>query len=221
MSSSATGPVKLAIVGAGGHATSLLSVAMAAGFLPVCCIDPSRLGSTLLGVPILGSLDVLSEPENLAVAIAIGDNAIRQRVWEELNQREGRLSFPAIRHPSAVVASGAQVGEGSVLMPLCVVGPNSVVGRFTILNTKSSIDHDCLLDDFASLAPSATTGGSVQIGARSAISIGATVRERIRIGQDVLVGGQSFVNNDLPDNVLAYGVPAKTVRKRERGERYL
>jgi acetyltransferase-like isoleucine patch superfamily enzyme len=106
-------------------------------------------------------------------------------------------------------------------MPNAVVGPNTRVGRFCIVNTSASIDHDAAMADFSSLAPGAVTGGGVSIGRRSAVSMGAVIKHRVRIGDDCVVGAQSYVDKDLPDNVVAYGTPARSVRTRKAGDAYL
>ena len=40
-------------------------------------------------------------------------------------------------------------------------------------------------------------------------------------GKNSVVGAGSLVTKDLPDNVLAYGNPAKIIRPREEGENFL
>ena len=90
-----------------------------------------------------------------------------------------------------------------------------------IINTKASVDHDNYLMRFSSLAPGVCTGGNVSIGQRSAISIGATIKHGIKIGHDVVVGANSLVINDIISNQVAYGTPAKLIRQRSRGDKYL
>ena len=51
--------------------------------------------------------------------------------------------------------------------------------------------------------------GNVNIGPKSWIGIGSCVIENIKIGREVIVGAGSTVVNDLPDNVKAYGCPAR------------
>ena len=72
-----------------------------------------------------------------------------------------------------------------------------------------------------SLSSGVTTGGYVKLGKYSAITLGVTIIDRITIGENVVVGSGSLVMNDIGDNVLAYGLPAKEIRKREPGERFL
>jgi len=78
-----------------------------------------------------------------------------------------------------------------------------------------------VMEDFSSLAPGALTGGRVRIGARSAVSIGATVKHGVSIGSDSVIGASSYVHTDVPAGVVAYGSPARKVRERFQGETYL
>jgi acetyltransferase-like isoleucine patch superfamily enzyme len=58
-------------------------------------------------------------------------------------------------------------------------------------------------------------GGEVEIGSHSMIGIGAVVSNRVKIGKESVIGGNSFVIKDIPENVVAYGIPAKIIRKSE------
>ena len=74
---------------------------------------------------------------------------------------------------------------------------------------------------FSSLAPGVCTSGNVSIGQRSAISIGTIIKHDIKIGHDVVVGANSLVMNDIESNQVAYGTPAKLIRQRLKGDKYL
>jgi sugar O-acyltransferase (sialic acid O-acetyltransferase NeuD family) len=212
---------QLVILGAGGHGVSAYSVALSAGFDVAKFVDPQRRGGKLLGTEIVGELSEISAEDGIQVFLAIGDNNSRFRVHEELLTRYPTLSFPKLIHASAVVSPFASIGDGTIVMPGSIVGPNTTIGRFCILNTRSAIDHDGAMADCSSLAPGVTTGGRVRIGLRSAISIGAIIKHDIVIGDDCVVGAGSYVNANLPGNCVAYGTPAKIVRSRSRVDRYL
>jgi acetyltransferase-like isoleucine patch superfamily enzyme len=61
----------------------------------------------------------------------------------------------------------------------------------------------------------------VRLGRATAIGIGASVIHEVTIGADTVVGAGAVVVGDLPERVVAYGVPARVVRSREPGEPYL
>lgn len=111
--------------------------------------------------------------------------------------------------------------DGAVVMPQVNIGPKSIVSSFCILNTSSSIDHDCEMSPFSSTAPRVFTGGNVKIGLRSAISIGAKIKHGIEIGDDSVIGANSYVNKSVDSNVVAYGSPCKFVQKRLKGNTYM
>ena len=105
-------------------------------------------------------------------------------------------------------------------MPLSIINSSTEVGKGVIINSNTVVEHDNFVMDFSSLAPSVTTGGNVYIGARSAISIGCTIKNN-KVGSDSVIGASSYLNKDVGDNCIFYGNPAKFVRNKEIGEKYL
>lgn len=211
----------LVIFGTGGHSLSVANVALSAGYTIKYFVDKNKKGLDLLRCKIIGDLTELDNINNFSFAIAVGDNASRERIHKELASVAPNLHFPPLVHASAVISFFSEIGDGTVIMPKAVIGPNSKVGKFCFINTQASIDHDCVMFDYSSLAPAAVTGGAVTIGLRSAISIGATIKHGLIIGDDCVVGANSYLNKDLPNNQVAYGTPAKQVRARNIGDSYL
>jgi sugar O-acyltransferase (sialic acid O-acetyltransferase NeuD family) len=209
------------VIGAGGHAVSVANVALSSGYKIHHFVDKNKNGSDLLGHKIISDIGDLKDIDSYSFGIAVGDNAVRERIYNELIAKYPSLHFPALIHQSATVCLFSNIGCGTVVMPNAVIGPNSKVGKFCLINTQASIDHDCVMLDYSSLAPSSVAGGTVQIGIRSAVSIGATIKHGLKIGNDSVVGANSYLNKDLPNNQVAYGTPAKQVRTRNIGDSYL
>jgi sugar O-acyltransferase (sialic acid O-acetyltransferase NeuD family) len=209
------------IIGAGGHAVSVANVAISAGYKIAKFVDKNKKADYLLGVKIIVDISELDDLHNYEYCIAVGDNTLRERIYNNLMKMHACIKFPPLIHQSAVISSFSYIGEGTIVMPHAVVGPNSTVGKFCIINTQSSIDHDCNMMDFSSIAPNAVTGGSVKIGYRSAISIGAVIKQGLQIGDDSVLGASSYLNKNLANNKVAYGIPAKEVRGRKIGDDYL
>lgn len=101
------------------------------------------------------------------------------------------------------------------------VGPSCSIGRFCILNTNSSLDHDSVMEDFSALAPRVATGGNCRIGAYSAVGIGAVLIHGIHVGEHTVIGAGSTVLTNLDSFTVAYGTPARAIREREPGEAFL
>ena len=219
--------MKLLVIGSSGHASVIVdAIELAAQYEIVGYLDDTvERGAMRRGQPILGALvDVASICAKRLVeyvVIAIGDNWWRRKVYSDLIKTCPNLKFPPIKHPSALVSSSAQIAKGSVVLAGAHIGPNSRIGEFCILNTGSSVDHDCTLQNFASIAPGATTGGLVEIGECSAVGVGASISDRICIGRHTVVGTGAVVVRNIPDLVVAYGNPARAKRTRMEGEKYL
>ncbi|MDA9032453.1 NeuD/PglB/VioB family sugar acetyltransferase [Amylibacter sp.] len=213
--------IPIIIIGAGGHAVSVANVALGSGMSVVAFVDDFKAGNDLLGIPVITKKQCVEENKIANLAIAIGDNTVRERVSNEYKSELPLAKFPSIIHHSAVIGINSKIGDGTVVMPLVNVGANCSVSDFCILNTSSSIDHDCEMKSFSSIAPRVITGGNVRIGVRSAISIGATIRDGIGVGDDTVIGANSYVNRAIGDNLVAYGNPCKSQRERVKGDAYL
>lgn len=210
---------KIAVLGAGGHALSVLDAAASAGFEPYAIVDSHSTRSQLFGLPVMPDLSGLDLSE-IVVCLGIGHNFVREAVFAETRKAFPEASFPVIRHATAWVSSTAKLGEGSVVLAHASVGPSAKTGIGVLLNTGSSLDHGSILDNFASLGPGARTGGDVTIGARTMIGLNAGVLQGVSVAHDAVVGAHSLANRDIRAFVVAYGVPCAPVRERNQTEPY-
>lgn len=210
------------ILGAGGHARVIADIVerqyggVLAGFL-----DERLSGGEVDGVPMLGRLAdldrVLAEMggAGVGVIVGVGDNATRRRIVSDIApivESAGAGFVPAI-DPSAVISPRAMIGPGTVVMAHVTVNTGAVVGAHAILNTACSVDHDCRVADFAHISPGVHLAGTVTVGEGTHVGTGSAVIPGIRIGAWSLIGAGSAVVRELPDGVVAYGVPARVGRR--------
>ena len=179
------------------------------------------IGKEELGYRILGKINEFSKFNPEGGIIAIGDNWIRNKVQEKIKELNPSFKFIKAIHPSTNLGKNVKIGNGTVVMANVNINPNTRIGEHCILNTSSSIDHDSIMEDYSSLAPGAVTGGEIKIGKYSAISIGATLKHQITIGEHSIIGAGAIVLKDVPKNTVVYGVPAKVIRERKIGDKYL
>ena len=208
---------RLVIWGASGHASVVADIVQLAGHYELEGFIEDGRGSTEGGLRAYRTLGGSDRLESLKadgvthLIIAIGDNAARTRL-AAIGRSKG-LELATAIHPRATVAAGVSVGPGSVIAAGAVVNPGVVLGENVIINTLASVDHDCVLHDGVHVGPGCHIGGLTRIGRQAWLGIGSTTRDRVAIGCCTVVGAGAVVVNDLPDEVVAYGVPAKVIRK--------
>jgi len=218
---------KIIIIGSSSHARVVIDIVEQEGRYKIAgLLDRYRkVGEQTLGYDVLGKeedLPLLMKSHALkSIIVAIGDNFARsQVVTQTMNLCPGLLFVSAI-HPKTSIARDVSIGHGTVIMAGVTVNPCSKIGRFCILNTNSSLDHDSIMDAFSSLAPGVTTGGLCKVGAYAAVSIGAILIDRACVGEHTVIGAGSTVLGNIESCKLAYGTPAIAIRKRNPGDKYL
>jgi len=217
----------IVIIGTSGHSKVIVDIIEKenkyniAGFLDLL----KDTTESVLGYPIIGKqediLKVIAQYQITGGIVAIGDNWVRHKVVKIITNIFPNFVFIKAIHPSVQIAKEATIEEGSVVMAGAIINTQTQIGKFCIVNTKSSLDHDCSMKNFSSIAPGTTIGGNVKIGEFSAIGLGANIIHNITIGNHVVIGAGSCIIQDICDCIVAYGVPAKVKRKRQPGEKYL
>lgn len=210
--------MRVVLIGAGGHAQVVADALLAAhekgaDEVPIGYLDDSAslAGSRLLGLPVLGRIGDLDRVPHDAVILAIGDNATRSRLYEDLRAR--RESFAIARHPSAVIAPDVRIGPGTMILAGVVINPGTSIGANVILNTGSTVDHHNRIADHVHVAPGVHLGGEVTIGEGALVGIGATVIPRCTVGAWSIVGAGACVINSVPGGTTVVGVPARPLQK--------
>lgn len=218
--------LKVAVVGSSGHAGVVID-AMLRGAVPIAGLLDDFLapGTCRHDYPVLGPVDRIAELAQTysfsACTVAVGDNWRRRELSLRISALMPDMELIGVVHPASCVARSVRIGAGAFVAAGAVIGPNSNVGAGCLVNTGATVDHDCRLDAFSSVAPGVHLGGYVHVEEMSAIGIGAVVSHGVAIGRHTVVGAGAVVVSDLPGEVVAYGVPARTIRSRQPDEPYL
>jgi len=183
-------------------------------------INSERFGYTIIGRQ-EDIRELISKHRIDTGIISIGDNWGRFAVSRTILDLVPNFEFVNAIHPSVVIGKDVKLGVGIVAMAGCIINPKSTIGDFCFFATGAQIEHDCIIEDFASVSAGSVTGGFVKIKKFSAITLGVTILDRIIIGENTVVGSGSLVLKDLPVNVLAYGNPCRVIRERKEFEKFL
>jgi sugar O-acyltransferase (sialic acid O-acetyltransferase NeuD family) len=205
------------IFGCGGHAKSVFDAVVREAKLDVVgFVDKSASTAGFMGKTVFAEADVLSGHVACEAAVlGIGDNVARRALYEALRGRFPDTRFSPVIDPTAIISPSARIGAGTVVLARAVVNTAAALGRFSVLNTGAIVEHDCVLHDFASLGPAAVIGGNCRVGAASHVGIGAAMKHGVSIGTNTVLGGGAIAVENLGDNAVYLGVPAR--RARDRG----
>lgn len=216
--------IRVIILGAGGHGQVVADILLRArqagsNCQPVGFLDdnPALVGTTITGLPVLGTIAELDAFAHDAVIVAIGDNWTRACLFESVRAR-GKMVVNAI-HPAAVIASDVRMGQGVMICAGVVVNTGAVIGDDVILNTGCTVDHHNRVGNHAHIAPGTHLGGHVTIGEGTLVGIGASVIPGRSIGEWTIVGAGSVVVRDIPAHATAVGTPARVVKRHEPQKR--
>ena len=177
-------------------------------------INPERRDEPFRGAVVLGGreqLELLKARDVSHIMMAFGNNRARLTLAAIVRAKGYQLATAL--HPGAVIASDVRIGAGTVVMGGAVINPGATVGENAIINTGAIVEHGCNIHDGALINAGTLLGGNVVVGSAATIEIGTIVCANLKIGADAVVGAGSVVLKDLPEGVLAYGNPAKVIRR--------
>ena len=210
-------PKHLVILGAGGHGKVLADLVLRTpGFrlLGLLDDDPAKIGTLVLGSPILGPIQQLQRLSHSAqissLAFGAGDNCLRGDWFDEA--RKAKLEAATLVHPSAVISRHVTLGVGVVALAGVVVNAGAVIGDDVCLNTGCRIDHDCRLGKHSHVFPGATLTGGVELCPYATVGAGAVVHPNRKIGRNAYVGAGAVVTANVGDNEIVAGNPARLIR---------
>ncbi len=207
---------KIVVIGGGGHAKVLIGILKKSRKYRIAGYVDIKDRGMLSGVPYLGDDSRLKEIYQKGVrsaCLGIGEvkagtkrKEIRDRV------KAAGFAFPVIVSPNTVVGEDAVLGEGTQVLDGVIVNPGSRIGECCILNTHSTVEHDCVIGAFCHIAPGAVLSGGVEVGAFSMIGAGAVVSQHVKIANRIMVGAGSVVIRDLEEPGTYVGAPARKIR---------
>jgi len=207
-------------LGGGGHAKVVIDTLRLIGFEPSALLElnASLWGTTILDVPVVGGDDRLAALRREGITLAFvgvggaGETGTRRRLY--LLLREQGYDVVSAIHPAAVVSKAASIGRGVTLLAGSIVNAGAALGDNVIVNSGAIVEHDCVISNHVHVATGAQLASTVQVGEGSHVGLGASIRQSCRIGRNTIVGAGAVVVDDVPDDVVVVGVPARLLSRR-------
>jgi len=202
-------PDEIYIIGAGGHGKVALRAAQTQGYRVAAVFDDDsdRIGHSVCNVPIVVGVAALRTQPLRPTLIAIGDNARRLELAEQL-----QLRWLTLVHPAAFVDAEATIGYGTIVLARAVVQVDAVIGDHAIVNDNATVEHDCFVGVGAHVSCNACLTGGVHVGQGALIGAGAVILPGLQVGDFAIVGAGAVVTADVPARATVVGNPARLLR---------
>lgn len=139
--------------------------------------------------------------------LGMGDTKIRTKVFNYIVDKGG--CFLNVIHPDASISMNVLLGKGVFVAKNVSINPFCTIADNVIINTASTIDHECIIEFGVHVAPNATLLGNVKVGKNTFVGANSVVKQGVTIGKNVVIGAGSVVLNDIPNNAVVYGNPAR------------
>ena len=183
-----------------------------AGFIKENC---RRKDLKIQGIPVMDASIIDTLPRDSVFIGAMGSP--KRKRWIEEIEAKG-FDFDTLVHPSVIKDKSLSMGKGCIIYPGVIITSHVEMKRHSIININSTIGHNSKIGNFVTICPGVNIGGYVTIGDECWIGIGATIIHNVAIGKGSYIGAGSVVTKDIPENVLAFGVPAKPVRELKKSD---
>ncbi len=211
---------KLIIVGAGGLAREIRwlieeinEVNHQFEFIGCIVSDLNSLKETDSKELVLGDFSWFDNlEEEIDVCIGIGNPKNRLEVGEILLKNKN-LNFPNLFHPSVrFQVNTCSFGKGIIICANTVLTSNIHIDDFVFINLSCVVGHESKIGKGSVINPVAKISGGVKLGLGVLVGIGATILQYRNVGDYSVIGAESCVTKSIPNNVVAFGLPAKVIK---------
>ncbi len=216
---------KIVILGAGGFARELKLLIDVINkehkqydFLGYLVSDTNKLIDRDSKDEVIGDFSWFhNQDEKIAVALGIGNPQSRLSIANTLSNSFDNIEFPSIVHPNVIYdASTCLIEKGVIVCASTILTVNVKLEKFSMLNLACTIGHEAIIGPGSVLNPTVNISGGVKIGRSVLVGTGAQVLQYLSIGDNSTVGAGACVTKDLPNNVVAVGIPAKIINHNEK-----
>ncbi len=207
------------IVGAGGFGRIVLDVLKdqnkaAKTWDILGFIDENRAieGKMINGCQVLGGLDWFEKHRNhhIGCVCAIGDCKTRKEVVQRL-ERTG-VDFINVVHPATFISDSVRLGRDVVVCAGTHLTPNTDVGDHVHINVNCAIGHDVVVGPYCTISALVNINGYDRLEEGVFVGAAATFIPEVSVGKWTTIGAGAVVTKDIPENVIAVGLPAKVIK---------
>lgn len=205
---------EIILLGYAGHAFTVIEAAMTNNFEISGYFDSEEKVFNPFNLKYLGTehrFDFEQLKQEAILFPSVGENTIRKKMVDFIVSKQ--LTEIKLIHASASIGFQVSIGDSTLVAPNVSINSLSKIGKGCILNTNCVVEHECLIGEFAHIGPGAVLAGNVTVGELTFVGANATVKQGVKIGKNCIIGAGSVVLENIPDNTIYVGNPAKYLKE--------
>ena len=176
----------LLIIGAGGHANSVIDIVETSSEWKVGGIigNDEEVGKRIGRYKVIGSDRDLGELKRYYKYIFIGIGQIKspeKRIYLAKEVKNLGYKSPILISKHAYVSNTAQLSEGVLVGHGAIVNCGAVIGKHSIINSMALVEHGCRIGEFCHISTASTINGDSKVGNGCFVGSNSMVRESIEI----------------------------------------
>lgn len=127
--------------------------------------------------------------------------------------------------PGAIIREQVEIGDNAVIMMGAVINIGAVIGKGTmidmgaILGGRATVGANCHIGAGAVLAGVIEPASATPVIVEDGVLVGANavVIEGVHVGRNAVVAAGAVVIEDVPENAVVAGCPARVVKMKDEG----
>lgn len=173
--------------------------------------DPRKHGTSLLGVPVVGPLSLLSDAGpgsaavNLVARTTIGRAAVHRRIVAT------GVPLANLVHP-AVDSRDCELGDGVLVYEQAVLSPETRLGDGVVVFMRAVVGHQATVGAGCVLAAGSVLNARVVLEHEVYVGSNASVLPEVHIGRNATVGANTMVAMHVPRDATIVGVPGQLLQ---------
>ncbi len=145
------------------------------------------------------------DPQKEHAVIAIGDPTTRRRIVDSLPIE---TTYETLIHPSAQIIDPATIliMKGCIICAGAVITTDVIISEHTIVNLNTTIGHNSRIGRYNTISPAANISGNVTTGSYVYLGTNSSIREKVTITANTVIGMGSVVVGDVKQSGTYVGV---------------
>lgn len=179
----------------------------------ICFIDNYLETESFYGHKVYKLSEVPYIQGDIEFIIANGEPKIREELYNQILNFGYTLT--TLIDPTAIISDTANIGKGVIIFSNSLLASNVKIADNVVIQPLVILGHDIQIGKHSVISSMVSPGGGDIIGERTYIGMGAKIKEKVQIGNDVIISIGSIVHTDIEDGLIAVGNPARVVRRNE------